>query len=415
LCGEKGVQVFVVAFLHTCTPAYQKRKQMKDETIIEKIHDSDIYGIFIELGAGIPLSTCLFEVEGASNTVFMAISPYNKEFQENVYELAPDRSVSFNGVKKIADYYEKHTSFSKKVNTIMVTSFQIGGGICNHGWVCLKSMHNTLFYHLTVKWEGNRKKTIESIGDYLLKILYNRNHQFDFDIPIDIIKNDKGETMIDLMLWNVNETNLMVFMPTGEGIRLEEAFRPLDKKLIYKGSFNPIHIGHVEIVNKTIDTLNTYQDIDIEQHGGVKDTYGVYFLISRYTVDKSPFGNVDLKKRINHINKCGYGVIISTQGKFIENQKQFSDRGFDDGFVYIMGKDTAKRLIKDDKKIFKERKSDPNLYMVFDRKGAGKLVYPNDSFMEIPLEESANSTTIRNLMDEIRNLTPEAIHPYFTL
>ena len=60
-----------------------KPKQMAElERMIEEIHQSNLYGCLIEIGAGLPLSNRLFGVSGASNTIYFSLSPYSKKVQE---------------------------------------------------------------------------------------------------------------------------------------------------------------------------------------------------------------------------------------------------------------------------------------------------------------------------------------------
>jgi len=149
------------------------------------IHDGNIFGVFIEIGCGMPLSQRLLEIEGASKTVYSALSPYNKQAQTELFGESDNRSVSFEFVKNIIN----NTKTPENVNTIFVSSFQLGIDICNHGWIGLKHKDITKYYHITIphymmKTYG-RKYVIETIGDISLAILYNGNVNY-----CDIIRDE---------------------------------------------------------------------------------------------------------------------------------------------------------------------------------------------------------------------------------
>ena len=67
---------------------------------IQKIHASDMFGIFIEMGLGNPVSSKLCEVPGASNTVFCAENPYNGDYSRKLFGIE-GRIVSLEAVRKI--------------------------------------------------------------------------------------------------------------------------------------------------------------------------------------------------------------------------------------------------------------------------------------------------------------------------
>src|SRR4051812_34885083 len=118
---------------------------MKEQ--IEQLHKSDIFGIFIEIGCGVPVAAAMLGVSGASNTIFMSESPYSRDYYKYAYNLDPEsemyRSVSPQYLKYILASGRFDRIYSEKpINTIYAASFQLGemNDKSTHGWICLK--HN---------------------------------------------------------------------------------------------------------------------------------------------------------------------------------------------------------------------------------------------------------------------------------
>ncbi len=313
---------------------------------IKDIHKSDMFGVFVEIGAGTVISNELFKVSGASNTVFMSESPYNKEYQELTYNNTDGgkiRSVSFESVRTILDTWKKMTTeYSStndknyKINTILVSSFQVGdqtNKVSTHGWIGVMYKEKTLFFHISIHECLTRKTYMKTIGKIGVEILYSfLTKTFPTDCCIDIIKDENGND-VDLsfmfaLLYESNEENF-ICIKDGKMARMEDLFRDQKNIVLFKGSFNPIHNGHINSM-----------EVAEEKY----ESKGV-FCISLDTYQKGIIESSELVRRINMIKKLGYSVIVAKSGYFNSNTEYLRQK-FEQQIVYVVGVDTINRTLE---------------------------------------------------------------------
>ena len=141
---------------------------------IQKIHASDMFGIFIEMGLGNPVSSKLCEVPGASNTVFCAENPYNGDYSRKLFGIE-GRIVSLEAVRKIinSDRVNALVLKDSRINTLFVSSFQIGDNNDNstHGYIGLKYKDKVEYYHISIHCSMNRTNYINCIQETCLNLL----------------------------------------------------------------------------------------------------------------------------------------------------------------------------------------------------------------------------------------------------
>ncbi len=151
-------------------------RSYENRRMIKEINDSDMFGDFVEIGAGVPLASEIFKYPNASRTISKVTCAYSREAQESTWKLNSNyRAVSLERVKEILD---QELQFPDgKSNLSVVTSFQIPEGGCAHGWVGISYKGKSNFYHLTIPedfTEGSRERKISAIGDSLLRILHSQ-------------------------------------------------------------------------------------------------------------------------------------------------------------------------------------------------------------------------------------------------
>jgi nicotinic acid mononucleotide adenylyltransferase len=302
--------------------------------IIEKIHDSDLYGYFIEIGAGLPVSSKLMEIAGSSKTVSRSFSPYSKDVQYHEYSNENIRSVSFKNIKRIVDYsYRLNNQFSE--NFIFVSSWQLETDKrkVSHGWIGCSYKGVERYYHITLSHKG-RKEQIDEIGRIGILLI---DANLEGKIPhipysgIDIIKDEHGVDLLSETIDCLYESNngLLLINEHGDLCRAEEEFRKNSSITIFKGSFNPPHKTHVSIIEETMDNY---------------PESGFYICISLDTYSKGRIEKESLMKRLKYLKMLNYKVLITCDGYFANNVLLIQNR-MHIPINFLVGIDTLNRLL----------------------------------------------------------------------
>ncbi|XP_022993383.1 uncharacterized protein LOC111489421 isoform X2 [Cucurbita maxima] len=97
-----------------------------------------------------------------------------------------------------------------------------------------------------------------------------------------------------------------------------------ERKVILSGSFNPLHDGHVKL---------------LEVATGICGGGYPCFELSAVNADKPPLSVSQIKDRVEQFKKVGKSVIISNQPYFYKKAELFP------GSAFVIGADTAVRLI----------------------------------------------------------------------
>jgi nicotinic acid mononucleotide adenylyltransferase len=319
---------------------------MTNDTISKLIHESDILGTFIEVGAGQPVARELFNVAKASATIYKAESPYSKKEQERKYPFASKvRSVSKEFIERVIDAEMASGHSETYHNTYYVSSIQLSDAPekLTHGWIGLRYKGIEKFYHITIThYSDEREKLISMVGAIGLRILYCKNdlaalkELFTSESAmyscIDIIE-DSTTSYIAETISNLESGLEHPITITKEGklIRLEDLSRK-GNLILMKGSFNPIHNHHLEIMNAA---EKQYPDAT------------PCFVISLDTYSKGVADNDSLLARIKMINKLGYNVIVFRNPMFNQAVAHLRKHRFiKDLIIFPLGGDTVNRLIQ---------------------------------------------------------------------
>lgn len=303
--------------------------------IIAEIHDSDVYGIFVETGCGCPVASNLYSVGGASKTVYKSEQPYSAEYARIEYGIDDSiRAVSKEYISKVIDKYVLYTKSNPRINTIYVSSFQIGNNndIVTHGWIGLKYKETLKFYHVTIRASLPRSGYITEIGNIGTRLLWLRNQ-----LPMDRM-GLSVDMMIDTDVYDpIGTLKLMsddgyICFDKHIPVRIENIIRGSSKLIVYKGSFNPPTLAHIDLAVKT---LAEYPNANI------------VFMISMETVDKGTLSQEDVLRRVKWINSLGYTCVVNMAGKFGDAIKFYNTHFPQVPIVFPVGHDTYVRMESD--------------------------------------------------------------------
>lgn len=322
----------------------------KEEKVIE-IHASDMYGFIVETGCSTALSGALMDVPGASKTILFCKQPYSKEYEHSEYGKNYDRSVSREFVEQALDHelMNLNNSLYLKIDFAIVSSWQLASTDkeITHGWYAIWDKKNDRqdYLHFTFpsKYKIDRKSMVNHIADLGVELLYSL-----IDSDIQTFRNT-GMFVLDSAFGTsfVNDTNfellincmektagpLLVFDTKSKSKRLEELMRESNDFIIQKGSFNPLHHQHIQMMNSGLKLYPNAKPI---------------FMISTYRYDKPHIDMNELIERIKNINANGYEVMIISDFLFYDAFEKLYREQEDKTFYFVMGSDTINRIIEVD-------------------------------------------------------------------
>ncbi|CBZ26623.1 conserved hypothetical protein [Leishmania mexicana MHOM/GT/2001/U1103] len=109
-------------------------------------------------------------------------------------------------------------------------------------------------------------------------------------------------------------------------------------RLLYPGSFNPLHYGHTELVQAATRVLRQRQQQDVEQTA-LPTPVEVTYEIAVKVVDKDAIEMDDLVRRVHQFLRRGERVAVTVATLFVAKARLFPGHGF------LIGIDTAVRVL----------------------------------------------------------------------
>ena len=172
-------------------------------------------------------------------------------------------------------------------------------------------------------------------------------------------------------------------------------YKPPVRTVVYPGSFNPLHDGHLALAKLAQETLSRDKPC----------TVPLVFELAAMNVDKPPLAQDTVTSRVQQFAAAGASVVVTKAPRFLEKARLFP------GCAFVIGADTAKRLL--DTKYYdhsanemvaalSEIKHLGCIFVVGGREEGGKFLTLEDCLAPLDLPSSVREMFIGLTTDEFR-------------
>ncbi|TYG80400.1 hypothetical protein ES288_D02G213500v1 [Gossypium darwinii] len=300
--------------------------------VVESIHSSPTQAVlYLSGGASLALGL-LMSVPGASNTVLEAVVPYSRMSMIQLLAKIPAKYCSQQTADEMALLaYNRALKLSSPGSPVLGVGFT--GSLAT-----TRPKQGDHRFHLSTRtsdrhWastvtlsKGLRSRDQEEkVSSYfLLKAIANAckvSSTFDSELTESDVVADECERFFD-------EDKELEQLINGQICFKVYPFSSDksngDRKIILPGSFNPLHDGHLKLLEAATSICG--------------DGYPC-FELSAINADKPPLSIPQIKERVMQFEKIGKTIIISNQPYFYKKAELFP------GSAFVIGADTAVRLI----------------------------------------------------------------------
>ena len=269
---------------------YESRPSVQRKSLRINLNDN-IYGTFVEIGAGQEVARHFYRVGAASGTIAKSMSAYDKSFSDSIYGKEEDnRYVTQNRLDKMLTHemnlLEKRISRKENPNKFFfvyantVATIDFVKKFKGHGWMGIKFQtdpkddYSEIKLHLRFH-QNEAKLQQESLGIMGVNLIYGAfykhneplklmkylyDHIDDQSIEIDTINfsgplfKDVDNRLISLELVRLGMTDAVIFDDTGTNVLPAQV---LYRKniLTLRGSYRPITKVNEEMFKKSLEAF----------------------------------------------------------------------------------------------------------------------------------------------------------------
>ena len=324
---------------------YESRPSVQRKSLRINLNEN-IYGTFVEIGAGQEVARHFYRVGAASGTIAKSMSAYDKSFSDSIYGKEEDnRYVTQNRLDKMLSHemnlLEKRISrkdnpnkfFFVYANTVATIDFV--KKFKGHGWMGIKFQtdpkddYSEIKLHLRFH-QNEAKLQQESLGIMGVNLIYGAfykhneplklmkylyDHIDDQSIEIDTINfsgplfKDVDNRLISLELVRLGMTDAVVFDETGTNVLPAQV---LYKKniLTLRGSYRPITKVNEEMFKKSLEAF-------LEEKGVKKENTIVLLEITLSNLSsEGDIDDSDYLDRAKLLCSLGHMVMISNFSEY---------------------------------------------------------------------------------------------------
>lgn len=276
-------------------------------------------------GGGDTLSQ-LLSVPGASRTVLEAVVPYSQQALCRWLAGRPDqfcspqtaRAMAMSGFLRACEYEspEGYPLTGVAVTASLATDRPKRGAHRIH--LAAQTVRQTIVQSIELV-KGHRSRVDEeSIASALILNLVAEVCGLDDRIPLDLLEGE------DLQCQEKTAPQSWSDLLVGKTEAIPDGGSPTARSspdAVFSGAFNPIHVGHQQMVQVGSDLLGT--DVDFE--------------LSILNVDKPPLDYIEIGERIDQFQP-GQRVWLSRAPTFVEKARRFPN------VTFVVGIDTLRRI-----------------------------------------------------------------------
>ena len=324
---------------------YESRPSVQRKSLRINLNEN-IYGTFVEIGAGQEVARHFYRVGAASGTIAKSMSAYDKSFSDSIYGKEEDsRYVTQNRLDKMLSHemnlLEKRISRKKYPNKFFfvyantVATIDFVKKFKGHGWMGIKFQtdpkddYSEIKLHLRFH-QNEAKLQQESLGIMGVNLIYGAfykhneplklmkylyDHIDDQSIEIDTINfsgplfKDVDNRLISLELVRLGMTDAVVFDETGTNVLPAQV---LYKKniLTLRGSYRPITKVNEEMFKKSLEAF-------LEEKGVKKENTIVLLEITLSNLRSTgDIDDSDYLDRAKLLCSLGHTVMISNFSEY---------------------------------------------------------------------------------------------------
>ncbi|XP_019452428.1 PREDICTED: uncharacterized protein LOC109354400 [Lupinus angustifolius] len=299
-------------------------------TTVDAVHRSPFQAVLYLAGGASQIVGWLISVPGASNTVLETLFPYSRISMINLLSKIPTQFCSQQTAEDMALLaYNRALKLSTPGSPVVGVGFT--GSLAStrpkhgeHRFYMSTRTADRLWVSKVTLTKGLRTREEE---DKVSSCLLLKSIANVCKVPATYVSVLSEPDVCDEYEKQFTEDQELEQLINGQicfKIYSSPSDTPAERKIILPGSFNPLHDGHLKLMEVATSICG----------GGYP-----CFEISAVNADKPPLSVSEIKERVKQFQEAGKTVIISNQPYFYKKAELFP------GSAFVIGADTAVRLI----------------------------------------------------------------------